>query len=286
MDKYLFERYLRTLKPLPTGMQSSGNLKPPLACLLCDLYGTLFISGSGDIGRTGLKSGTDAALQDLIDEYALPDTPRHLRERLQAAVLEAHEKAHRRGVTYPEIQIDKLWQSILPFSGARRIRQFATAFELIVNPVWPMPHAFALIRACRRAGIRLGIISNAQFFSLDLFPWFFHHCAAGLGFDPELIFCSFQHGEAKPSMKLFNLALGRLTQMGIPPQQVAYIGNDLRNDILPARQAGFQTILFAGDRRSLRLRPDDPACASLRADLVVNTLKQLISWLTENVDRT
>jgi hypothetical protein len=36
------------------------------------------------------------------------------------------------------------------------------------------------------------------------------------------------------------------------------------------------TALFAGDRRSLRLRKDDPSCRLLTPDLVITDLGQLI----------
>jgi putative hydrolase of the HAD superfamily len=49
----------------------------------------------------------------------------------------------------------------------------------------------------------------------------------------------------------------------------------MRNDILPAHRAGFQSILFAGDQRSLRLRQDDPSCRSIRPDAVITDLFQL-----------
>jgi putative hydrolase of the HAD superfamily len=51
------------------------------------------------------------------------------------------------------------------------------------------------------------------------------------------------------------------------------------NDIYPARKAGFTTALFAGDKRSLRLRQDDPRCANISADLVITDLYQLLDHL-------
>ena len=61
--------------------------------------------------------------------------------------------------------------------------------------------------------------------------------------------------------------------------QTAFIGNDMRNDIAPARQSGFQTILFAGDARSLRMRSDDTICREIEPDLQVTHLTQLVSQL-------
>jgi putative hydrolase of the HAD superfamily len=52
----------------------------------------------------------------------------------------------------------------------------------------------------------------------------------------------------------------------------------MRKDILPARRAGFQTVLFAGDARSLRMGADAPQAETL-PDLIVTELSQLISWL-------
>jgi putative hydrolase of the HAD superfamily len=63
--------------------------------------------------------------------------------------------------------------------------------------------------------------------------------------------------------------------MGIAAESALYVGNDLRNDIQPAAQAGFRTALFAGDRRSLRLHRDDQQCRDLSPDWVVTDLGQL-----------
>ncbi len=59
------------------------------------------------------------------------------------------------------------------------------------------------------------------------------------------------------------------------PEEILYLGNDIRNDIWPAQAEGFRTALFAGDRRSLRLRADDPDCGNVRPDWVVTGLEQL-----------
>ena len=74
--------------------------------------------------------------------------------------------------------------------------------------------------------------------------------------------------------------MAELKAKGIQPVSVLYLGNDMLNDIYPARTVGFQTALFAGDRRSLRLRKDDPRCAALSPDLVVTDLGQLPQLIT------
>jgi putative hydrolase of the HAD superfamily len=61
------------------------------------------------------------------------------------------------------------------------------------------------------------------------------------------------------------------------------LGNDMRNDIVPAARTGFQTVLFAGDARSLRLRSESPECKALRPNAIVTHLAQLcgLMGLTE-----
>ena len=74
---------------------------------------------------------------------------------------------------------------------------------------------------------------------------------------------------------MFRDVLTRLAERGIEPGQTLYVGNDMRNDVLTAARSGCRTALFAGDRRSLRLRGDDPDCRGLRPDLVITEWTQL-----------
>jgi len=53
----------------------------------------------------------------------------------------------------------------------------------------------------------------------------------------------------------------------------------MRNDILPAKKIGFNTALFAGDARSLRMREDDPECIRTSPDLVITDLIQLLEYV-------
>jgi putative hydrolase of the HAD superfamily len=144
-----------------------------------------------------------------------------------------------------------------------------------------MPHLRKLLRECRQARLRLGIISNAQFYTPFLLKWLVGAALTDFGFSPELILWSYRWGHAKPSPVLFETARERLAGHSIPPHHVLYVGNDMRYDILPAQQAGFQTALFAGDARSLRWRRDDARCRRHQPDLVITDLRQLLDYLPE-----
>lgn len=126
----------------------------------------------------------------------------------------------------------------------------------------------------------MGLISNAQFYTVYLFKWLLGAAPEDLGFQPGLIFLSYQTGYAKPSPELFQRAADALNKMNIQTQAVLFMGNDMLNDILPAKRAGFKTALFAGDKRSLRLRKDDPRCRNQSADIVLTDLIQLFDFIS------
>ena len=271
-----FARYLRPMAPQPTGLMPSGRLPPQLRCILFDVYGTLLISGSGDIGVSGEAALKVDAVQRLMDDFRLTGTPAELRRRFHAAIADEHRRLKRAGIDHPEVVVESIWAAVLQHSDLESVRRFALEYELIANPVYPMPNLNRLLRICRKNDIVLGIISNAQFYTPLLLSHFLSASLAQAGFDADLLQFSFAAGSAKPSTIMFNNAANILLHKEISLHSTLYVGNDMRNDILPAHQAGFATALFAGDRRSLRLRKDDPQCAAVSPDLVVTDLKQLV----------
>jgi putative hydrolase of the HAD superfamily len=78
---------------------------------------------------------------------------------------------------------------------------------------------------------------------------------------------------------MFNAAVEKLEKMGMSAHSVLYIGNDMLNDIYPAKKAGFRTALFAGDARSLRLRENHPKCKDLSADIIITDLIQILDHI-------
>jgi putative hydrolase of the HAD superfamily len=280
VEKIMASALQTPMEPRPTPLGPKGALRRPLQALLCDIYGTLFISGSGDLAIAGKRCAPGRGMDQLLARYQLDIAPENLIQSLFDAIGTAHRQARGKGIDVPEVRIDTIWSKLLPFKSSQKVRRFAMEFEMIMNPVWPMPGLGDLIYACRNNGIRLGIISNAQFFTPYLFEWFLGKNLQALGFDPDLVFYSYLHGRAKPSPYLYQLAVEKLNHIGIPVEQTAYIGNDMRNDIAPARKIGFQTVLFAGDGRSLRLREDDPACRNIDPDMRITRLVQLIPYVT------
>jgi putative hydrolase of the HAD superfamily len=261
-------------------MRPGGRLAQPIQCVLFDIYGTLFISGSGDISNAQKTSPASRNLQRLLQKFNIRKTPRDLIEALLRAIEDEHRRLRNDGIDFPEIKIDQIWKQILETDDLDSARRFAIEYELIANPVFPMPNLAKTLMACKEQNLTMGLISNAQFFTPLLFEWFLQAQPEDLGFHPELIFLSYQLGHAKPSLIPFEKAAEVMNAMGLSANASLYVGNDMLNDIYPAKQLGFQTALFAGDKRSLRLRTDDVRCIKLSADLVLTDLGQLIDHIS------
>jgi putative hydrolase of the HAD superfamily len=286
----ILESQCHQLAPLPTGVEPRLRSLTGIRAVLFDVYGTLFISASGEVGTT-IDEGRATALSQAFAEVGL-----RLRGELQYAVQcwldaihDSHSRSKHQGVTYPEVDIVEVWSNCLArLSNEQRLdgdvtnvdlRQLAVQYEVRTNPTWPMPHVRTCLEALRQRQMLLGIISNAQFFTLELFPALLGGTLDELGFDPGLQFYSYRYLQAKPGVPLYQMAAEAISDRGLRPCDVLYIGNDMLNDILGATQVGFRTGLFAGDARSLRWRETDRRVAGLQSDLVITDLEQVTSCL-------
>ncbi|MDY0170423.1 MAG: HAD family hydrolase [Thermoguttaceae bacterium] len=295
----IFRCHCDILPPHPTGVQPRLDSLPDVRAVLFDLYGTLFVSGCGEVGtedRASSLAAIDAALQEVGIRPARPLDG--VVELMQCRIRDVHAEITRRhGIDYPEVQIAEIWSDVVAELARRGVlpaavdparidyERLAVEYEARANPCWPMPQLGECLAALQSRGLLLGIVSNAQFYTPLLFPALLGRSAEECGFDRDLQFYSCRHGFAKPGVPLFALAARALANRDIAPKQVLYVGNDMLNDIVPASRLGFRTALFAGDARSLRLRSDDPRIASTTPTLVVTDLAQLVECTKIQGDR-
>ena len=268
--------YIDPLLPLPTPLNPVGKLEERIQCILFDVYGTLFISASGDISIAREQSRQTQHLKNLLDRYQIKKKPGIVLNDFFSAIDVEHKRLRKTGVDFPEVEIDRIWTRVLEIDDHNAVRDFAVEFELIINPVYSMPNLEKMLSGCKKSKVLLGIISNAQFFTPYLFYWFLDSSLESLGFQSDLVFYSYKSGHAKPSPFMFEAAAKNLREKDIFSHSVLYVGNDMLNDIYPAKMVGFKTGLFAGDARSLRLRENHPKCQNLFADLVITDLIQIL----------
>ncbi|HRX55528.1 MAG TPA: HAD family hydrolase [Verrucomicrobiales bacterium] len=271
----------RPMAPVPSG--ESPNLKPlpGVRAVVFDLYGTLFLSGAG--AESGV---TKESLQTSFAAVGLGPAPRGSdpAERYREVIHRHHAARRQEGVAYPEVDVREVWAEVLGEWGIAATReeleQLVVEVDCRCHPSWPAPGMPQLLATLRDLGWPLGILSNAQFHTPLLFPALTGRTVAEWGFQEELVSYSWTQREAKPSRRLFlQLADAFEDHHGILTHEVAFVGNDLRNDIAPALEVGFRAVLFAGDARSLRWRPDDASLTGVLPDRVVTDLGQLPALL-------
>ena len=92
--------------------------------VMWDLYGTLLAVGVGDLAdSSGQDERLEKAAAETVREFNLEAGLRNLypmrqpaaalRDRYLALITLSHEESHARGIEYPEVRIEEIWQTIL-----------------------------------------------------------------------------------------------------------------------------------------------------------------------------
>ena len=284
-------------KPIATQVKSKLSPLPNVRGVLFDVYGTLVISASGEVStaaelpdETHLTQGESQALETLpqplrssISECFSPS------KELKKQIVKYHKQNQSPTLQYPEVDIIALWHRIflqqLPKDMHSKLSllmlaRFALEYELQHNPTPLMPGCLELITWLAARDFYMGIISNAQFYTpIILATLLGCHNLENIHILPDLCFWSYHYGYSKPQPELFQHACKALAEHDLQPSEILYLGNDMRNDVWGAAQAGFLTALFAGDQRSLRLRTDIEEVATTQPNLIITELRQLKSVL-------
>lgn len=272
------------MRPVESHVGASLQTLTGIKAVVFDIYGTLVISGSGDVGSAD-AAGHDYLVCQTLKEFDLLGrldsipTAESLRKKIQELNMSRCDQS----CPKPEVDIIEVWRQVLAehgwFVGSADVEivvKVATRYESLANPTWPMPGAAEVLRKLNQASLPLGIVSNAQIFTpLLVSNLLAQNCLETGGFDLNLCVFSNRYRQAKPGPRLFEVLLRGLSSRGILPNEALYVGNDMLNDIWAATQAGLRTAWFAGDQRSCRPREDDSRCQGVTPDLVLENLLQL-----------
>ena len=286
--------YLNELEPLDAIATDADTLisKFDAKAVIFDIYGTLLISASGDVdqaeynGQMVRKALLASSFNILKDNNKAYDT---LFEQFKTCLDQHLTKGREEGRPHPEVDIISVWNNTLAWAEEQGIIEstpesdvylYTFVFELQTNKVWPMPELKEVIKGIQLKNLPLGIVSNAQFYTPVIMNFFLNDAYKGgrsiAPFDDEISIFSFEELRGKPDTELFKKLAPNLAKIGIKPEEALFVGNDMLKDVYTASEAGFKTVLFAGDERSYRLRTDDERTAKLKPDFVITKLTQLL----------
>ncbi|RDG32021.1 HAD family hydrolase [Oceanispirochaeta sp. M1] len=276
------EELFSSMTPIPTELGSCLGFNADIKAVLFDIYGTLLISEAGDIGLTALDQKNEKrnfSLESKTESMDLSfDEIRScltdIIRRHQQYILNASNE-----ITYPEVDIISVWSELFQEKNLQdfdigHISRAALYFEILSNKVDLMPGVSELFEYLRESGLILGIVSNAQFYTPLLMEYLCSMSLEKLGITETFTSWSYKMGCGKPDPLIFRTPVEALNKEGIQNHEILYIGNDMLNDISCAASLGLKTVLFAGDKRSLRLREDDSRVKG-SADYIITDLMQL-----------
>lgn len=281
------------LEPIPSSAPKSLTTFSQIKAIIFDVYGTLFISGSGDIGLTKEKKDTDLLHKSLENsKIEIQNSDQVNTDDFYNYIIKHQEAQKQKGIQYPEVEIRKIWKETLSLWQKKggitttpltddKIESLALNFEVLTNPVWPMPGVRRTLNYLKEKNLLLGIISNAQFYTPILFPALLDQELTNFGFKEDLCFWSYKEGVSKPDTHSFKKCLSILANSyQTKPEETLFIGNDLLKDIMPAQNQGMKTAILGQDNRSYRPRENEEACKGVKADAIFSSLEEVIGCLS------
>lgn len=283
------------LSPDPVGHDTRLKKLDSIRCVAFDFYGTMFISGVGDIGIDEEQDTRNASFFRSALTATGFNTSGEESGILGIDIFQKTIKQHigrkqDEGIEYPEPDIIAVWREVLQTLSEEGLIEgditedhairFAIEFEFRVNNIWPVPDLGQVLRELHKRSYALGIISNSQFYTPLAFEAIMGNPTETFGFDPNLQIWSYATGMKKPSVSFYKVFTDALEQhTDFKPQEVLYVGNDIRKDIQPAKQLGLRTALFVGDSRSVRHENRDLEQAEFQPDLIIDDLAQIIDCI-------
>lgn len=285
-----FKKLSEPLEPIHTATIPTLRELKNIRVIAYDFYGTLFISGVGDIGIDDGHANADLLTETLENSgiEILDDSAGSAGFKVYNQVVEKHIQTLKEdGIEYPEPDIRTVWKDVLDELQDKALIKYpanssledvvSVEFEARMNPVWPMEDAIDTLTYFKDNELTQGIISNSQFYTPIVLEALTGNSLDELGFERKLLHWSFKENLKKPGLQFYKDFLEKLNNydQNLSPSNVLYVGNDMLKDVYPAHHFGMKTALFAGDKRSLKWREDDERCKDILPDLIITSLSQL-----------
>jgi FMN phosphatase YigB (HAD superfamily) len=287
---------------------ASAKAKPsvkPIAgikAVTWNLYGTLVRITDGSLMLLHFKEmRMQVALEKTINEFNMwnsmtrrPGAPWEYMLQKYRGILEDMELAGNvQSGDFPQPDSTKIWRRLLGMLEQKEYdydRKFygdmdelaekvAWFFQSCLQGVEASPHAVKALTSVAQAGLAQGLLADAQPHSLlqalrvfgaqDKLP------PLNSLLDPACLVLSHQIGVRKPSASLFHACVQRFAARDIQPEEILYVSNQLQGDLAIAKQFGMRTVLYAGDKTTLKATGPEIRHPELRPKRLLTDLEQI-----------
>jgi putative hydrolase of the HAD superfamily len=229
--------------------------------ILFDLYGTLI-----DIETDESKEEIYRSISRFLTYQGI-NLRRHALRDLYYRIMEQQKQES--SEQHPEINVEAIWDTLLARQGITsqrmryRLRRYLAQLYrgLSLKRLKRYPNVKLVLNTLRHT-YQMAIVSDAQ----PCFACPEIRTAKLEGyFDPVII--SADYGFRKPDPRMIRQALEK---MGLAPQEVIFVGNDMYRDISCASQLGIKTIFIASNS-GIQAYPD------VVPDYVITQFKDLLA---------
>lgn len=243
--------------------------------------------------KTADRFGFTPILEKIDSQKCAEET---LHDFYHGLIVMKHEQSIGEGKSFPEVKIEEVWDIILSIlvrngydleahqlgkrSEFSRIIAYYYNFNSLKRGFFD--GVIPALKALKAQNIKLGILSNAQFYTPIDLSLFVRDQDEELVdylelFEPELVFFSYENGVAKPNKMLYEKLFDALYELNALPSETVFIGNDLVADIQAATEIGMKTALFTGNRGSTFMHDLEN---KVFPDIVFSTFEELPSKIT------
>ncbi|MCA9075428.1 MAG: HAD family hydrolase [Planctomycetaceae bacterium] len=291
--------------PDPEPLRAKPTLKPlsDVRAVTWSVYGTLLTIQDGELLHLhpeGVRN--QVALEKTIEEFNMwfsmsrkPGQPwEYMLQQYRGVFDRMRMAGTKRKGDFPHVNSSVLWQTLVA-----RLQQneytwdratfgdeesyadkVACFFHASLQGTKAAPEAADTLLRLSQGGICIGILAETQPFTMaQLIKQLDLRTRLGSSdslFSPGLLTESHRAGIRKPSPTLYALAVRRAQKAGLQPHQVLHVGHDLGHDLRLAREFGFCTALYVGDRNSCRVDAQQLKDPDLKPDRLITSLRQVV----------
>lgn len=194
---------------------------------------------------------------------------------------------------FPEVNSAAVWRKLLDMLSQKDYaydknrygdldelaEKVAFFFQLCLQGIQAAPSALRVVTDVANAGLQQGLLAESQSYTLA-------QLLQGLEqqgrlppltdvFAPGCLILTHELGVRKPSVSLFQRSREQFAELNIKPEQVLYVSSRLTDDLAVAKQQGFRTALFAGDKLSLKASAAECKDPATKPDRLLTKLDQI-----------
>lgn len=275
---------------------------PGIKAVVWNVYGTLLTIADGQLLLQHPQAiRMQVAMEKTIHEFNMwasmtrrPGQPwEYFLPKYNSAIEDAALTGGCKKGDFPEVNSAHIWTKLLEFLSRKDYQydedrygdwdeyaeKVAFFFQLCLQGCQAAPAALQTLTDVAAAGVQQGLLAEAQ-------PYTLAQLLQGLErqgrlpplaklFAPGCLIQTYEQGVRKPSLSLYGRCREQFGELNIEPEEILYVSSRLAEDLAVAKQHGFRTVLFAGDKLSLKATAAECKDPAMKPDRLMTSLSQI-----------